>query len=365
MTPKKIINTFLSLTAVTTVANSLIWGVNTLFLLAAGMNIFQVMIINAAFTTGQLIFNIPTGVIADTIGRRASYLLSTATILASTLAYVVVGYYHLGIVAFMLASIFLGLGFTFYTGAVDAWMVDALHHLNYKGEIDPIFARGGIVFGASMLVGTTMGGILGQYALWLPYVVRAFLLIPAFLIGLFYIKEIGFTPMKLKASQFGEAFKRITMAGVKYVLGDRVVLLLMLSTFVQGLFFIYGFYSWQKYFLDLLHMNLVWVAGVIAALTTNFFVAVALYLVFTAAFGCMTPIKASWLNSRIPSEQRATLISMDSNFSDVGGTIGQLGLGYISQAISIPFAWLLGGAVQLAGWPLIYAAKRREKHPSK
>jgi len=56
---------------------------------------------------------------------------------------------------------------------------------------------------------------------------------------------------------------------------------------------------------------------------------------------------------------------MDSNFSDVGGTIGQLGLGYISQAISIPFAWLLGGAVQLAGWPLIYAAKRREKHPSK
>jgi predicted MFS family arabinose efflux permease len=181
------------------------------------------------------------------------------------------------------------------------------------------------------------------------------------------------------------------------------VLFLMLATFIQGLFFIYGFYSWQKYFLDLLHHNLVWVSGVIAALigltqilgnalvkpiltrfknranilitfillqsvviigaalTTNFFVAVGLYLVFTVSFGCMMPIKASWLNSRIPSEQRATLISLDSNFSDIGGTIGQLGLGYISQAISIPFAWLLGGATQLIGAPLISLAKHHEE----
>ena len=40
----------------------------------------------------------------------------------------------------------------------------------------------------------------------------------------------------------------------------------MLAAFVEGLFFIYGWYSWQRYFLDLLARELVWVAGIVAAL---------------------------------------------------------------------------------------------------
>ena len=40
----------------------------------------------------------------------------------------------------------------------------------------------------------------------------------------------------------------------------------MFASLVQGVFFMYGFYSWQKYFLDLLGQDLVWVTGVIAAL---------------------------------------------------------------------------------------------------
>jgi hypothetical protein len=74
----------------------------------------------------------------------------------------------------------------------------------------------------------------------------------------------------------------------------------------------------------------------------------------------MAPIKASWLNSRIPSKQRATLLSMDSLSSDAGGTVGQLGFGYLSQAISIPFAWFLGGMVQLFGVPLIWLANKND-----
>jgi hypothetical protein len=56
-----------------TVAAALIWGVNTLFLLDPGLDIFGVFVANSAFTAGMVVFELPTGVF-DTRGRRASFL---------------------------------------------------------------------------------------------------------------------------------------------------------------------------------------------------------------------------------------------------------------------------------------------------
>src|SRR5688572_33028818 len=108
-----------------TLSASLIWGVNTLFLLDAGLNIFEVFIANAAFTAGMVIFEVPTGVVADTSGRRRSFLLSAITLLLGTLGYVAISALGGGLLLFVLASIALGLGFSFYSGAVEAWLVDA------------------------------------------------------------------------------------------------------------------------------------------------------------------------------------------------------------------------------------------------
>ena len=157
MTSQRIIRTYLGVAATTTLAQSLIWGVNTLFLLSVGLDIFQVMLVNAAYTVAQVIFEVPTGVVADTVGRRMSYLLAVGTILVSTLLYVGFGVAGYGIWPFVAASALLGIGYTFYTGAVDAWMVDALHSVGYEGRLEPIFARYGIMFGVFMLIGTTLG----------------------------------------------------------------------------------------------------------------------------------------------------------------------------------------------------------------
>jgi MFS family permease len=182
-----------------------------------------------------------------------------------------------------------------------------------------------------------------------------------------------------------------------------VVRFIMLATLIQGIFFVYGFYSWQKYFLDLLGQDLVWVTGVIAAcvgltqilgnalvgritkrvadrglilmaavgvstaavvgaaLVQQFWVAVPLYLVSTAAFGVYMPVKQGWLNARIPSEERATIISLDALFGDGGMTVGQIGLGYLSQVVSIPAAWLVGGLTQAAALPQLARARRAER----
>jgi MFS family permease len=403
MGQRRIIRTYLSIAGTTTLAQSLIWGVNTLFLLDVGLDIFEVMLVNAAFTVSQMFFEVPTGIVADTLGRRVSYLISMAIILASTVLYLWFGLIGAGPVPFALASVVLGLGFTFYTGAVDAWMVDALLSVGYEGRFEPIFARYGMVFGVAMLLGTTAGGFLGQLELWVPYAVRALVLVPAFLIGLLWMPEMGFKPRPLKITRFGYETKRIARAGITFGLRDRVVRFVMIASLIQGLFFFYGFYSWQRYFLDLLGRDLVWVAGVIAALvgltqilgnalvgpvtrrvpdrgvvlmavfsvTTvavigaalsgSFWIAVPLYLLATTAYGIYMPMKQGWINSRIPSEQRATIISLDALFNDGGNTLGQVGFGYVSRAVSIPFAWLIAGATQALAVPVVALARRAER----
>src|SRR5213593_273658 len=139
--------TYLLLTLLTTLAASFIWGINTLFLLDAGLSNTEAFAANAFFAVGQVIFEIPTGVIADTRGRRFSFLLGAATLLASTLLYLVMWQLHAPLLGWAVASILLGLGFTFFSGATEAWLVDALRATNYSGELETVFGRAQTVGG--------------------------------------------------------------------------------------------------------------------------------------------------------------------------------------------------------------------------
>jgi len=86
--------TYLVLTLLTTLAASFIWGINTLFLLDAGLNNAEAFAANAFFAAGQVVFEVPTGVVADTRGRQLSFLLGAATLLISTLLYLVMWQIH-------------------------------------------------------------------------------------------------------------------------------------------------------------------------------------------------------------------------------------------------------------------------------
>src|SRR3990167_7714315 len=86
-TPASIQRIYLVLMLGNTLAASFIWGINTIFLLDAGLSNLQAFAANAFFTAGQVIFEVPTGVIADTFGRRTSYLLGCITLALSTLLY--------------------------------------------------------------------------------------------------------------------------------------------------------------------------------------------------------------------------------------------------------------------------------------
>src|SRR5207342_3941434 len=87
-TPRVVQRTYLILMLGNTLAASFIWGINTIFLLDAGLSNFEAFAANAFFTVGMVLFEVPTGIVADTIGRRVSYLLGTVTLAATTLLYV-------------------------------------------------------------------------------------------------------------------------------------------------------------------------------------------------------------------------------------------------------------------------------------
>src|SRR6185436_18350781 len=84
---RQVVRTYLLLTLLSTLAASFIWGINTLFLLDAGLSNAAAFAANAFFTVGQVIFEVPTGLVADTRGRKVSFALGAVTLLLTTVAY--------------------------------------------------------------------------------------------------------------------------------------------------------------------------------------------------------------------------------------------------------------------------------------
>lgn len=411
----RVARTYYALNSLFVLAASVIWGVNTLFLLDAGLSLFWVFAVNATFSAGQIVFEVPTGVVADTIGRRASFLMGVGALVVSTLGYVGSSVFHWGLAGFILSSVMLGFGFTCQTGAVDAWLVDALDASGYKGSKNPVFARNGVFTSVSMLVGTLGGGFLGQVSLTIPYLVRTGLLVVVFVATAALMRDIGFQPRALRLAHFGEESRKIFKAGITYGWRHRVVKPLLFTALVNAILAWYLFYASQPYALQLLgRENLVWVAGVITAmfalsgvvgnslasaisrsrlgerpagilvvtsagmaasavgvgvvgLVSNeghvaaFALFVLLMLVFGVLSGILTPVRQAYLNEHIPSAQRATVLSFDSLFSDVGAVAGQLGLGFAAQAVSKAMAYTLGGVIYLAAAPLYRRAGRAAK----
>ena len=297
-------------------------------------------------------------------------------------------------------SVLIGLGFTFYSGAVEAWLVDALHHSGYEGPLDPVFARGSMVTGAAMLVGTAGGGWLGSFDLAWPYLVRAGTLVIVFVVALVVMRDLGFRARALRLSALPAEMKAVARQSVTYGWQRRSVRLLMFCSLVQFGFLTWAFYAWQPYFLELLGRDAVWVAGVIAALISlstivgnalvdrfsrtcgkrstlllwaagiqtaaaigvglagSFWLAVALLLVVTAAMGVMGPAKQAYIHRVIPSAQRASVVSFDAMFGNAGAVLGQTGLGYLSRVRSIADGYVVGGLATILVLPLLAALRR-------
>jgi MFS family permease len=397
--------TYLTLTLLSTLASSFIWGINTIFLLDAGLNNAEAFAANAFFTLGMVIFEIPTGVFADTRGRQFSYLLGTATLLVSTLLYLVMWQIHAPFWGWAIASTLLGLGFTFFSGATEAWLVDALHATGFQGHLEHVFGRAQTVTGAAMLGGTVAGGLVAQVTdLGVPYILRAAMFGVTLLVAWRFMRDTGFSPDR-EASAV-TAVRNVLKGSIDGGLRNPPGRWLMLAVPFTAGTGIYIFYAAQPYLLELYGDPTAYsIAGLAAAifagvqiaggllvpyvrrlfrrrtdalliggvltiaflavlgLKPGFVVALAL-LAAWACIGAVTrPMRSAYLNDVIPSEQRATVLSFDSLMGSAGGVVAQPILGRVADASGYATSYLVSAGVQLVALPLVFLA-RRENSPS-
>ena len=398
---------YLILMLLHTLAASFIWGINTLFLLDAGLSNAQAFSANAFFTAGQVVFEVPTGVTADIRGRRFSYLLGTLTLALSTLLYLLMWRISAAFWAWALASMLLGLGFTFFSGAVEAWLVDALTASGFTGRLDSVFAKGEIVEGVAMLTGSVAGGYLAQVTtLGVPYLVRVVVLALTFVFAFLFMRDIGFTPKKTSSPL--REIKRVLEGSIRYGLRNPPVRWVMLASIFMNGVSIYAFYAMQPYLLQLygdpkaygvaglaaaivggaqigggflvprlraafqrrttvLLMSSLVGASVLAVvgLVPQFWVAVVLLMLWGLVFATVTPVRQAFVNGLIPSEQRATVLSFDSLMGSAGGVAFQPVLGKAADVWGYPVSYLCSAAIQVVAVPLMWLARheRAESDP--
>jgi MFS family permease len=395
--------TYLTLMLGNTLAASFIWGVNTLFLLDAGLSNAEAFAANAFFTLGMILFEIPTGVVADTTGRRRSYLLGTLTLAAATAAYWGLWAISGPFWAWAIVSMALGLGFTFFSGAVEAWLVDALHAVGHEGPLDPVLGRGQVVAGVAMLTGSVAGGVLAQVTnLGAPFLLRVVVLLAMFAIAARVMHDQGFAPARHETVR--GAVRSTLDASLRHGLGHPPVRWVMLAMpLVSGVAF-YAFYALQPLLLTLWGDPQAYaVAGAAAAAVagaqvvggllagrvaarvrrrTSVLLAAtaggALLLAATAAAGeagwfwpalvlttgwallgaISTPLQGAYLNGMIPTAQRATVLSFASLMGSGGGVVIQPALGRVADVSGYPASLAVGGVLQLLATPFLALSRR-------
>ena len=391
---------YLTLQLGNTLAASFIWGINTLFLLDAGLSNLEAFAANAFFTAGMVLCDIPTGVVADVWGRRTSYLLGTLTLSVSTFLYWLLWETKAPFWSWAIVSMLLGLGFTFFSGAVEAWLVDALHYAQYDGALEVVMGRGQMVSGAAMLGGSVAGGAIAQATnLGVPFLLRVAVLAAMFVVAYRLMWDLGFTPDRSKSVL--HSTRAVVDASLTYGLKNPPVRWVMLAAPFSAGVGIYTFYALQPYLLGLYgNPKAYTIAGLAAAivagaqivggylaprfrrlfrkrttslilgallnaailgalgLTHVFWLALLLLVAWALVFAAEMPIRQAYLNDMIPSRQRATVLSFESSMGSTGGVVIQPTLGKVADTYSYGASLVVGGAIQLISAPFLYLSRR-------
>jgi MFS family permease len=398
---RRIQRIYLTLTLGNTLAASFIWGINTLFLLDAGLSNLEAFTANAFFTAGMVLFEVPTGVVADGWGRRASFLLGTVTLAASTYLYYLLWQLSAPFWAWAVVSVLLGLGFTFFSGAVEAWLVDSLHFSAYEGDLETILGRGQMVSGIAMLAGSAAGGVIAQFTnLGVPFLMRVGVLLAMFGVAFLLMHDVGFTPERSRRPL--QATRAVLIASIDGGLKNPPVRYIMLAAPFSAGVGIYVFYALQPFLLELFGDPRAYsVAGLAAAIvagaqvvggwlaptlrrlvrrrttvlvvtsgmgglilaalgfTRLFWVALLLLTLWALVTAAATPVRQAYLNDMISSKQRATVLSFDSLMGSSGGIVVQPLMGRAADVYGYPLSLAMSGVIELFAVPFLLASRRR------
>lgn len=339
----------------------------------AGLSGMQLVLVGTALEVAILFFEVPTGVVADVYSRRLSIIIG---FFLMGIGFLIEGFFPIFIMI-LLAQVLWGIGYTFTSGATQAWLSDEIG----EARANQAILRGNQFDLGGALVGMLIAIPLGNIAVNVPIVVGGTSVIGISVALMLFMPENGFKPApredRTSFQHMGDIFKK----GFA-VVRSRPALLSIL-----GIGFIYGLYSegwdrlWVKYLVDtftlpsVFGMNevaffgllraggmilsilvtrqvekrldanhapsiaraMVWITVLLSAAIFTFAfspalaVSVAAVMLVSITRNVMGPLYNAWVNQRLDSDTRATVLSMSGQVD----AIGQIASGPVAAVISL------------------------------
>lgn len=381
---KRTIQLYFLFSALYALSFSFIGATYVIFLLARGLNLFEVNLVNVVFYLMVFAFEIPTGAIADVFGRKKSFVISCFITAGANFIYAASHSFW----GFALAEATAAVGMTFATGAFQAWLVDRLKYFNYAESLKLIFAREQQITQCSFIVGTIIGAYIAEINIALPWIFGGIVFFITGVLAAIILKEEYFARPRFSLKQNLHLLQTTVKTSAAYCRGNKNVLFIMLA----GAIFCFATQApnmqWQPFFAEFLsdkkHLGFI-SAGIFisimlgstvsvryfsccnertgliiaSALSGAFIVATAVCAAFLPALiffmshelcrGIYRPIKETYLNNNIPSDKRATIISFEAMALHLGGAAGLITSGLFAEYASISSAWLISGAILAFG----------------
>jgi DHA3 family tetracycline resistance protein-like MFS transporter len=367
----------------------------------AGLGPLQLVLVGTVVELSILLCEIPTGVVADVYSRRASVILGVFVMGAGFVIEGAWPYFS----TILLSQVVWGIGYTCTSGALEAWIADEIG----EEQAGVAFLRQAQAVQAGAWLGIGAGTLLGALRLNLPMLVSGALLGVWGLVLLWVMPEEGYRPTPpADRSTWGALFHTLR-SGVA-VIRSRPSLA---SVLWIGLF--YGMHTegfdrlWAAYLLERftfpLFQPVVWfgliaaaarllsagaagaatrlvdvhrlrslaralflLAGVLwaalagFALSGNLWLSAGLYVLIDVIRNVNSPLYTAWVNHRLDSQVRATVLSTSSQADALGQIAGGPLLGLVANRVSM-LAGLLGSALMFAPVPFLLARQLRSLPP--
>ncbi|UCG26082.1 MAG: MFS transporter [Chloroflexota bacterium] len=361
---------------------------------SAGLDPLQLVLVGTVLETTVFLFEIPTGVVADVYSRRLSVIIGYFLI---GLGFILEGAFPI-FATILLAQAIWGFGYTFISGAEQAWLADELG----EERLAHIYLRGSQLAQAGTLLGIIVATALGTIALNLPILLGGALIILLAVFLALFMPESGFKATPAAERHTWQEAQQTFKAGVSTVRGRPILTLMMLIAVIYGLSSEGLDRLWAAHFLEniafpaagdlepvvwfgflgvvqmvlaigaaeiirrrvqvenqraavhvLLVINAVVVLALIAfGLASTFLLAVASIWTIQVLRSSGGALYGAWLNKGLKPEVRATVLSMNGQLDAVGQIVGgpivgAFALRFGLRAAMIAVALMLSPAVGL------------------
>jgi len=377
------------------VIGSLMWGrffipVLALFYIASQVPLEQFALIMGIFALSILLFEIPTGALADLLGKRKTLILARSMYIIEIF---LIAFFN-GFWIFLIAKIISGLGVSLSSGTGSAMLFDTLKKQKREKQYKKISGNIGVITNISMAFVFIIGAFLFSLSPKLPAIVSLPFIILGFILT-FFLEE----PYKVKKKlTFKSHWRHMKESFEFFRKSDVVKYLSFMSFFTYAAIWISLSMSSAYFEKILIPVSLIGVLAFISSMTTAFtskkadkweekfgekksifmiqlFIVLGLflislmvnyfgyifYLLIPFIFGFSGIVMSNYSHNHIETSHRANLLSIQNMFSNMGMFLLFPLVGYIQKVKSFGFSFFLLGSIVLVGFVLLYVYSRNLK----